>query len=126
MRTKQFFLAALLCMMVSAVSYADDHVISPSQLPRAAQFYIQNHFKGQRIAYAEVDYDHGFKKYEVHLSNGVELKFDARGNCYKVDYDDTYCHHRIQYPQSQIQVRIHYDDDDFDDIFDDLDDLFDD
>ena len=117
MRTIKFFMAALMCLMVSTACLAGDRIISPNQLPKAAMLYIQNHFKGQRIAYAEIDYDYGRKHYEVKLMNGVELKFDARGNCYKIDYDDD-CYRVIpQYPQGQVSVRIQYDDDD--DDFDD-------
>lgn len=116
MRTIKFFMAALMCFMVSTVCFAGDHVISPSQLPKAAKVYIERHYRGQRIAYAEVDYDHGRKKYEVKLMNGVELKFDSRGNCYKIDYDDDYYRARAKYPQGQVRSRVHYDDDDdFDD-----------
>lgn len=107
-----------MCLMVSTVCMADDHIISPNQLPAAAKLYIQKHFKGQQIAYAEVDYDYDHKKYEVRLTNGVELKFDARGYCYKIDHDDDYYDRWVQYPQGNINVRIHYDDDD-DDFYDD-------
>ena len=112
MRTIKFFMAALMCLMVSTTCLADDHLIPPSQLPTAAKAYIHNHFKGQRIAYAEVDYDFGRKHYEVKLMNGVELKFDARGNCYKIEYDDDYYRARPSYPHGKINVRIYHDDDD--------------
>ena len=120
MRSIKYFMAALMCLMVSAVCHADDHIISPNQLPKAAKLYIQNNFKGQGIAYAEVDYDYGHKKYEVKLTNGIELKFDARGNCYDIDHDDDYYRFQTQYPKGDFQLRIHYDDDDdFDDDYDD-------
>ena len=115
MRTIKFFMAALMCLMVSTVCFAGDRVISPSQLPKAAKAYIAKHYKGQRIAYAEVDYDYGRKKYEVKLMNGVELKFDSRGNCYKIDYDDDYYRARSKSHQGQVRPRVYYDDDDYDD-----------
>ncbi|MBP5385944.1 MAG: hypothetical protein J6Y97_01000 [Prevotella sp.] len=118
MRTNIFFMAALMCFMVSTVCLAGDRVISPNQLPNAAKLFIQKKFKGQRIVYAEIDYDYGRKKYEVKLTNGVELKFDARGNCYKIDYDDDYYRVGVTYPKGQSRVRIQYDDDD-DDYYDD-------
>ncbi|MBP3757353.1 MAG: PepSY-like domain-containing protein [Prevotella sp.] len=122
MRTFKIFMVALICMMVSTVAFAD-RVISPSQLPKAAKVYIQKHYKGQRIIYADVDYDHGFKKYEVKLSNGVELKFDGRGNCYKIDYDDDYFFRsRVNHPQVKARgviIRHHDLDDDLDDVYDD-------
>jgi len=122
MRTFKIFMVALICMMVSSVAFAD-RVISPNQLPKAAKVYIQKHYKGQRIVYADVDWDDGFKRYEVKLSNGVELKFDARGNCYKIDYDDDYYYRaRVHYPKVKLgKIIIRHDDwdDDFDDVFDD-------
>lgn len=112
MKSIKFFMAALMCLMVSATCLADDHLISPNQLPKAVKHYIQKNYKGQSIAYAEVDYDFGRKKYEVKLTNGVELKFDAHGNCYDIDYDDDYYRARTQLPTGNAQVRMHYDDDD--------------
>ena len=113
----RIFMAALMCMMVSTVCFAGDRIISPNQLPKAAKLYIQKNFKGQRIAYAEIDYDYGRKKYEVKLTNGVELKFDARGNCYKIDHDDDYYRARTYNHQAQPRARVYYDDDD--DYYDD-------
>ena len=117
MRTIKFFMAALLCLMVSTACLAGDRIISPNQLPKAAKTYIQQHFKGQNIAYAKVDWDDGRKTYEVRLTNGVEVKFNSRGACYKIDYEDSY--HRVRAPRSrgQVPARVYYDDDyyDFDD-----------
>ena len=113
MRTIKFFMAALMCLMVSTVCNADDHIISPNQLPKAAKLYIQKNYTGQGIAYAEVDYDYGRKKYEVKLMNGVELKFDARGNCYEIDHDGDYYRARTTHPKGKVHVRIQYDDDDY-------------
>ena len=117
MRSIQLFMTALMCLMMSTVCFAGDRIISPNQLPKAAKVYIERHYRGQRIAYAEVDYDHGRKKYEVKLMNGVELKFDARGNCYKIDYDDDYYRPQVAYPKKHARVRVDYDDDD--DYYDD-------
>lgn len=30
------------------------------------------HYQSQRIVRAEIDYDHGYTKYEVYLTNGIE------------------------------------------------------
>ena len=124
MRTFKLFMVALMCMMVSNVCFANDHLIPPGQLPKAAQHYIHQHFKGVRIAYAEIDFEQGHTKYEVKLVNGVELKFDVRGNCYKVDYeDDRHIGRPLDSPRHP-DVRIHFDfdDDDFDFDDDDFDD----
>ncbi len=39
MRTLKLFMVALMCMMVTNVCFANDHLISPDQLPKAAQHY---------------------------------------------------------------------------------------
>ena len=116
MKAIKFLMAALMCFMVSTASFAGDRIISPNQLPKAAKLYIQNHFKGQRIAYAEIDYDYGRKKYEVKLMNGVELKFDARGNCYDIDHNRGYYRPAARH-HGHVPARVYYDDDD--DDFDD-------
>lgn len=44
--------------------------------------YVKNNFKGKKIVSIEVDRN----KYELELSNGVELEFDRRGRFLKADY----------------------------------------
>ncbi len=44
--------------------------------------YIKANFKGQKIVSMEVKSN----KYEIELSNGVDLEFDRNGNFRKVDY----------------------------------------
>ncbi len=117
MRTIQFLMAALMCLMMSSTCLAGDRIISPSQLPKAAKTYIQQNFKNQRIAYAQVDWDDGRKTYEVRLTNGIELKFTSRGALYKVDYEDAYYRPRAHRSYGHPRARV-YDDDD-DDYYDD-------
>jgi hypothetical protein len=71
-------------MMHSVSSFADDRIIPAEQLPAAAKTFIQKTFPGQTVSYAKIDFD-GRKKYEVRLSNGVEVDFDKNGNWDKVD-----------------------------------------
>ena len=85
MKKSVFFLAALVCMMMQAVStFASDRIITKEQLPAAAQTFIQKTFPGQTISYAKIDFD-GRKTYEVRLSNGTEVEFDQNGTWDKVD-----------------------------------------
>lgn len=121
MNTMKFFMVALMCMMVSNVCLAGDHIISPKQLPKAAQQYIRQYHPGQIIVYAEVDYDFGRPKYEVKLMNGIELKFDARGYCYKIEFGEDYRSVRRSFPARRHDARKYHDYDD-DDDFDDFDD----
>ena len=85
MKKYSFFLAALLCMMVSTVCHADDYMVAPAQLPAPVKNFVTQHFKGKSIAYAELDREFAGGKYELHLNDGTELNFDRRGNWDKVD-----------------------------------------
>ncbi len=117
MRTIQFLMAALMCLMMSSTCLAGDRIISPSQLPKAAKTYIHQNYKNQRIAYAQVDWDDGRKTYEVRLTNGIELKFTSRGALYKIDYEDAYYRPRAHRSYGHPRARVYYDDDD--DYYDD-------
>lgn len=86
MKKSVLFLAALMCMMLQTVStFAYDRVIPATQLPAAAQSFIQKNFPGQGVAYASIDHDFGRTIYEVHLNNGVEVDFDKTGTWDKID-----------------------------------------
>ena len=86
MKKSVFFLAALMCMMMNSVAtFAKDVIIPATQLPAAAQSFIQKNFPGQAVSYAKVDKDFGKTTYEVRLNNGTELEFDKNGNWDKVD-----------------------------------------
>ena len=89
MKKSVFFLAALMCMMMNSVAtFANDMIIPATQLPAAAQTFIQENFPGQAVSYAKLDRDFGKTTYEVCLNNGVELEFDKNGAMDKVD-----CHY---------------------------------
>lgn len=84
-RTKLFF-AALVCLFsVNTVCYADGRPIPPTQLPAAAQSFIQNNFPGKTIVYAEIDKEFMKTKYEVNLNDGTEIDFYKDGTFDKVD-----------------------------------------
>ncbi len=86
MKKSVFFLAALMCMMMNSVAtFANDMIIPATQLPAAAQSFIQNTFPGQTVSYAKVDRDFGRTTYEVCLNNGTELEFNKNGEIDKVD-----------------------------------------
>ena len=99
MKTVKFFLTALLALTLSAVCFADDRPIPADQLPAAAKTFIQKAFPEATIAYATID--RGFKtEYEVRLSDGSKVEFDASGNWKKVD-----CEYKAV-PESVIPAAI--------------------
>ncbi len=66
----------------------DDQIIDSSQLPDNILAYIAANYPGLTITLVEVEDDDDEEyKYEVTLSNGVELYFDAFGNLVDVDDD---------------------------------------
>ena len=52
MKQIKFFLAAIMCILVSNVVMADDTPIPVEQLPAAAKTFVQTNFQGKRIIYA--------------------------------------------------------------------------
>ena len=77
--TRIMFLAMMLVgLMVSTMSYADDRPIPVNQLPAPVMTFVQKHFQGKTIIYAEKDNT----TYECRLSDGTQVDF------YKVDTND--------------------------------------
>lgn len=56
---------------------------SYSQLPEKARSFIEKHFKDTGVRTCEKYFAKG--KYEVELSNGIDLEFDSDGNILEVD-----------------------------------------
>ena len=81
MKQIKFFLAAIMCILVSNVAMADDTPIPVEQLPAAAKTFVQTNFQGKRIIYAEKDWN----SYECRLDDGTKIEFNRKGNWKKVD-----------------------------------------
>ena len=85
MKTTRLFLVAVICLMQSVTSMADDRMIPVSQLPATVKTFVANNFPGKNIAYAEKDVEFGGTKYEVRLNDGAKIEFDKKGNWDNVD-----------------------------------------
>ena len=81
MKQMKYFLMAFLCLLVSNVTLADDTPIPVEQLPVAAKTFVQTHFQGKKILYAEKDWN----SYECRLNDGTKIEFNRKGNWKKVD-----------------------------------------
>lgn len=57
-----------------------------SKLPKDAQHFLNKHFKNVGIAKCEQYFAKG--KYEVELTNGVDLEFDSNGKLREIDAPD--------------------------------------
>lgn len=97
MKSMKFMLVALVCLLVSTVSYADGRVIPVTQLPEGAKTFVATHFPGKKIFYAQKD----GRKYEVRLDDGTEIDFDRKGVWDKVD-----CHDFQAVPATIIPAQI--------------------
>ncbi len=81
----KIFLTALVCLLMQATYVmADDVVIDPAQLPEAAKTFVSKQFPDRKIVRAEKDLDEK-TSYDVKLTGGIEVEFDANGEWKKVD-----------------------------------------
>ncbi len=75
-----------LLMIPSALLRADrDRIISPNELPAAAQAFVTQYFPDQTISYAKKEIDHMRTNYEVRLEDGTEISFTSKGDWDKVE-----------------------------------------
>ena len=97
---KMLFLFVSLFVM-NLVAFADnDKPIQITDMPKAAQEFIQRHFANQSVALAKIDAEFLDKTYDVVFTNGDQVEFDKKGNWIKVDCE------RTQVPSEIIPVAI--------------------
>ena len=72
---------ALLALLASVSVALADAVVPASQLPAAAQNFINTYFKGVAIGMVERD----MNSFDVVLTDGTELDFNINGEWTKVD-----------------------------------------
>ena len=84
MKKMRLFLVVLVTMLVSNVVMADDRPSPVNMLPANAKAFVTTHFKGQKIIYAEKDWN----AYESHLGDGTQVDFYRNGTWKKVDCND--------------------------------------
>ena len=80
MKQVKYLLMALMCLISSSVM-ADDTPIPVEQLPEAAKTFVQTNFKGQKIVYAEKDWN----SFECRLADGTKIEFTKKGAWKKID-----------------------------------------
>ena len=89
-------------MLVLSVTVwaGNDKPIQISQMPQAAQQFIQKHFANQSVAVAKMESELLDKNYDVIFTNGDKVEFNKKGQWTKVD-----CKH-TQVPVEVIPVVI--------------------
>ena len=84
---KIFFLAITAVLMLSVLPLRADRerIIDPEQLPAAAKTFVQQYFPESTISIAQKEIDGMRTTYTVHLDEGTEIDFNAKGEWDKVD-----------------------------------------
>ena len=83
-----FLFISLFAMNLVALA-GNDKPIQVSEMPKAAQLFIKNHFAGLSVAMAKVETDFLDKNYDVVFTNGNKVEFDKKGNWTNVDCEHT-------------------------------------
>ena len=83
-----FLFIRLFAMNLVALA-GNDKPIQVSEMPKAAQLFIKNHFADLSVAMAKVETDFLDKNYDVVFTNGNKVEFDKKGNWTNVDCEHT-------------------------------------
>lgn len=81
MRTRNLIFTAIALFLVVSISTAQ----SKADLPWDVTNYVDKHFSGQNIDKIEIDEGDQDEMYEIKLSDGTELDFDANGEIVEID-----------------------------------------
>ncbi|MDD4848228.1 MAG: PepSY-like domain-containing protein [Bacteroidales bacterium] len=74
----------LLCVLF-LTACEESLMVLPSDLPLAAQTFVEQHFANDNIDYAVCEKEMFHTEYTVILSGGFRLEFEKDGTCKKVD-----------------------------------------
>lgn len=96
---KNVFVILAISLTSSVFAYADDRPVTFSQLPSAAQVFINDTYPGEKISFATVDDDLIRPDYSVVLASGVRLQFENDGRLEKIEA-------RAGVPEAVVPVQI--------------------
>ncbi|MDE5637766.1 MAG: PepSY-like domain-containing protein [Alistipes sp.] len=85
MKRLKTILTGLLLFATAAANADNDRPIQTSQLPKAAQQFIERHFADRKVALAKMETDFVKKSYEVIFNDGCQVEFDGKGEWKEVD-----------------------------------------
>lgn len=74
-----------LFLIISIGVFGQNKKAAINSIPSEIQNYVKNHFPNLSIVEVEMDYDDGFKEYEIELNDGTDLEFNHEFNIIKVD-----------------------------------------
>lgn len=107
---KRIIIAIAFVMATSSVLSADDRPVTFSQLPQAAQNFINANFPGEKVSFATKDDDVIRPEYQVVLSNGMMLQFENNGSMEKIQTRDGNIPESLIPVQIREMVKMHYPD----------------
>lgn len=82
---KKIFLALIVGLLAIVPAAAEKYMRSDEALPQAAKSVLKKHFKSE-VSLVKVDTEFAkVKEYEVIMTDGTEVKFDAQGNWKEVE-----------------------------------------
>ena len=81
---KRFIVTIALVVASLTIVYAKDKPVTFSQLPVAAQAFINKNFPDDKVSFASVDDDIIRPDYQVVLASGVMLDFENNGKLEKI------------------------------------------
>lgn len=70
------------------VTYAQETVITQSELPKTAQTFLGKNFSGQNVIQVVKDKGMISTDYEIMMEDGTKIEFDGEGNWQEVDGKD--------------------------------------
>lgn len=86
MTKKITLLSITLLVLCASIACADnERPIAVTQLPAAAQRWLQTHFAEAKVVLATVEGSMLGKQYEVAFANGDHIEFDGKGNWKEID-----------------------------------------
>lgn len=78
-------LVVAIALLVGSVTFAQDRVITFSELPKAGQQFITKYFGAKQVSLVTLDDDYLSKNYELVLTNGTKIEFAGNGEWKEVD-----------------------------------------
>ena len=84
MKRIKFLSMMFVGLLFSTMSFADDRPVPVNQLTAQVKTFVQKHFQGKSIIYAEKD----LTTYECRLSDGTQIDFYRKGDWKKVDTEN--------------------------------------
>ncbi|MBQ8811268.1 MAG: PepSY-like domain-containing protein [Bacteroidales bacterium] len=82
---KRFLVIIAMTMASLSIMKADDRLVTFTQLPAAAQAFINTNYPSDKISYATVDDDFIRPDFNVVLVSGVRIKFENNGALEKIE-----------------------------------------